>query len=147
MFDLKELLLQDFAARTLLVWHRSRPFSEFEKFLPEPTEPIFLHLMHHYLLEKQKPSLRYSSFELYCPFFPFLEHNVVVHSAEEYYYFQLIFHEDLDSQHLAHIYLESKVNICLSESILVILRWVWARTMRSLWVFSWDIIFFFRLEK
>ena len=88
------------------------------------TEPIFLHLMHHYLLEKQKPSLRYSSFELYCPFFPFLEHNVVVHSAEEYYYFQLIFHEDLDSQHLAHIYLESKVNICLSESILVILRWV-----------------------
>ena len=43
---------------------------------------------------------------------------MVVHTAEEYY-FQLIFHEDLDSQHLAHIYLESKVNICLSESILV----------------------------
>ena len=38
------------------------------------------------------------------------------------HYFQLIFQEDLDS-HLAHIYLESKVNICLSESILV-LRWV-----------------------
>ena len=41
-----------------------------------------------------------------------------MHTAEEYY-FQLIFQEDLDSQHLAHIYLESKVNICLSESILV----------------------------